>query len=292
MTSKIDSASDGTAGEGESPAVAPLGVAGASCAGLHAAVDADVRAGAAAVAGVLENPNGGEFLAAAPSLILYEDEWLLAANKPAGIIVHADGTGQETLTDLVREHLLATGQASAMRELQAVQRLDRETSGVVLFSKSKDVQPKLDALVASHDGIEKRYLAIVRGNFPESLSRIDAPIARDRHDARRMRTDRAGKPSVTLVRLLASTGARGKRLSLVECTLRTGRKHQIRVHLASQGFPILGDALYGVPADRGGKTPLMLHAASEALMHPVTGEAFRIASCYPSRFAKFFPFGG
>ena len=254
MSEKNDIATSGVAGGGEAPAAAPLGVGGATS-----------------------------------GLVLYEDEWLLAADKPAGIIVHGDGTGQEALTDLVRGHLLATGQAGAARELQAVQRLDRETSGVVLFSKGKEVQPKLDALVAEHEGVSKRYLAIVRGSFPEQESLIKLPLARDRHDARRMRADAAGKPSATRVRLLSTTGPRAKRLSLVECMLLTGRKHQIRVHLASQGYPIMGDALYGVPADRAGRTPLMLHAKSEQLVHPVTGEGLMITSPYPQRFAKLFP---
>ena len=229
---------------------------------------------------------GGEPLAPA---VLFEDEWLLAAEKPAGIIVHADGTGAATLTDLIRERLLAAGETQAAAELQAVQRLDRETSGVVLFSKSKDVQPKLDALVAAHDGIEKRYLAIVRGEFPEGERRITAAIARDRHDARRMRQGAHGKPAETRVRRLATAGGRGKRVSLVECVLKTGRKHQIRVHLAGLGFPIMGDALYGVPADRAGSAALMLHAKSEQLVHPVTGEGLYITSPYPQRFAKLFP---
>jgi 23S rRNA pseudouridine1911/1915/1917 synthase len=229
---------------------------------------------------------GGEPLAPA---VLFEDEWLLAAEKPAGIIVHADGTGAATLTDLVRERLLAAGEAQAAAELQAVQRLDRETSGVVLFSKSKDVQPKLDALVAAHDGIEKRYLAIVRGEFPEGERHITAAIARDRHDARRMRQGAHGKPAETRVRRLATAGGRGKRVSLVECVLKTGRKHQIRVHLAGLGFPILGDALYGVPADRAGNAALMLHAASETFAHPVTGERVSVVAAYPQRFCPYFP---
>ncbi len=235
------------------------------------------------------SPSGTDADGVSDPFVLYEDEWLLAADKPAGIIVHGDGTGAATLTDLVRERLLAEGEEDAARELQAVQRLDRETSGVVLFSKSKEVQPKLDALVAEHAGISKRYLAIVRGAFPQGETLIELPLARDRHDARRMRADKAGKPSATRVRLLAMTGARAKRLSLVECMLLTGRKHQIRVHLASQGFPIAGDALYGVPADRSGKGELMLHAVSEQLVHPVTGEGLYIASPYPPRFAKLFP---
>lgn len=219
--------------------------------------------------------------------VVYEDEWLLAVDKPAGIIVHGDGTGAASLTDFVRAHLEREGRGAAAAQLQAVQRLDRDTTGLVLFSLDKGVQPKLDALVASHDGIEKSYLAIARGEVPEALREIDVPLARDRHDARRMRVDAHGKPSLTLVRRLAVAGARGKRVSLVELTLKTGRKHQIRVHLSSRGYPIVGDPLYGVPADLAGRTPLMLHAAREALVHPVTGEWLVLDGEWPERFSAF-----
>lgn len=237
---------------------------------------------AAGAAGTHEAP-------AAP-VVVYEDEWLLAADKPAGLIVHGDGTGTATLTDAVRAHLEREGRDEAAAQLQAVQRLDADTTGLVLFCLDKAVQPRLDALVASHDGIEKRYLAIVRGEVPEGLSVIDAALARDRHDARRMRVDaRVGKPSRTRVRVLDVAGPRRARLSLLELTLETGRKHQIRVHLASRGYPILGDALYGVPADRSGRAPLMLHAASEALAHPVTGKRLELAVPYPERYSVYFP---
>ena len=215
--------------------------------------------------------------------VVYEDDVLLVVDKPAGILVHGDGTGTQTLTDLVADHLAATGRPDARP--QAVQRLDVGTSGLVLFSLDKATQPALDAQVAGH-AMAKRYLAVVQGRFPSGEKVIEQPLGRDRHDARRMRVDAHGKSSLTLVRRLAVAGARGKRVSLVELTLRTGRKHQIRVHLSSRGYPIVGDALYGVPADRGGRVPLMLHAAREALVHPVTGERLVLAGEWPERFSN------
>lgn len=276
--------------------------------------------------------------------VLFEDAWLIAVDKPAGVIVHGDGSGAPTLTGLVRERLVAAGEAEAAAQLQAVQRLDRETTGIVLFSKDKQVQPALDELVADHAGghaaggpevgrgrtargpagcgaasqagsaraaggqatnaagISKCYLAVVRGEFPEGWRALDGPIGRDRHDARRMRVTPAGKPSCTRVRGLAAAGPRRMRTSLVLARLETGRKHQIRVHLANAGYPIVGDALYGVPADRaaanGGRgagrgkpAPLMLHAFEERLTHPVTGEPLVIRTTYPERFAQAFPDG-
>ncbi|SDC62569.1 RluA family pseudouridine synthase [Parafannyhessea umbonata] len=211
--------------------------------------------------------------------VLYRDPFLMAVDKPAGILVHGDGTGARTLTDDVAALLAREGVPSAP---QAVQRLDVDTTGVVLFSLAPEFQPALDALVASH-GMRKRYLAVVEGSFPAGVRRMDAPIGRDRHDARRMRVSAGGKPALTLVTVLARRGGR----SLLLLELGTGRRHQIRVHLAHAGHPIVGDALYGRAA--GGRSGgLMLHAVCEELAHPATGEALRLEAGWPARFGKFF----
>jgi 23S rRNA pseudouridine1911/1915/1917 synthase len=214
--------------------------------------------------------------------VLYRDPFLMAVDKPAGILVHADGTGARTLTDDVAALLAREGVPAAP---QAVQRLDVDTTGVVLFSLAPEFQPALDALVASHD-MRKRYLAVVEGSFPAGVRRLDVPLGRDRHDARRMRVSPRGKPALTLVTVLARRG--GKSLLLLE--LGTGRRHQIRVHLAHAGHPIVGDALYGRAAGgrAAGAGGLMLHAVCEELAHPATGKALRLEAGWPARFGKFF----
>lgn len=192
--------------------------------------------------------------------------------------MHGDGTGARTLTDDVAAWLSATGRPDLRP--QALQRLDRDTSGLVLFSLDRTTQPAFDALVAGR-GMDKRYVAVVEGRLPKGVRRIEQPIGRDRHDSRRMRVSPTGKPSSTVVRPLAWRDGR----TLVAVRLETGRRHQIRVHLSALGFPIVGDALYGRPG-RGGKGPtLMLHALEEGFKHPVTGELVCIRTPWPARFA-------
>lgn len=207
--------------------------------------------------------------------IIYEDEALLACDKPAGMLVHGDGTGARTLTDAVAEHLAAGGRPEARP--QAVQRLDMGTTGLVLFSLDRATQAELDRQVAGHD-MRKTYLAVVRGAFPGGERLIDRPIGRDRHDARRMRAclPGQGKPAETRVRRVASAGGR----SLLRVELLTGRRHQIRVHLASMGFPIVGDELYGGARSAEG---LLLHAWREEVVHPVTGRRLRLETAWPER---------
>ena len=207
--------------------------------------------------------------------VIFEDEVLLACDKPAGIIVHDDGTGARTLTDAVAEHLAADGRSNARP--QAVQRLDRETTGLVLFSLDRATQPALDAQVAGHD-MGKTYLAVVSGRVPWAQKTVRRPIGRDRHDAHRMRAcgSGQGKPAETRLRKIAEKNGR----TLLLVTLVTGRRHQIRVHLASLGHPIVGDALYGGPRCPSG---LLLHAWREEVVHPVTGERLRLETAWPQR---------
>ena len=227
---------------------------------------------------------------------LYQDDYLLAVNKPAGMIVHADGTNELSLTDLVCEKLrtLESSNKIDLSQIQALNRLDKKTTGIVLFSLKKETQSQFDQLITSKE-LSKEYLAVVKGDFGLNKLLIDKAIGKDRHDAQKMRISNTGKPSQTEVRLIkVASSAQGQTQSLLLVNLLTGRKHQIRVHLSSLGFPLVGDALYGGVSSlqRGAKKkhkaqPLMLHAYRVEFIHPVTSAKIVIKTDIPERFSYF-----
>ena len=229
--------------------------------------------------------------------IIYQDSYILAVNKPAGIIIHSDGTSHageragtratETLTEYVRVYLEDNGCMQQAQDVQALHRLDKDTTGIVLFSLDKETQPLFDELIRSRN-VHKTYLAVVKGEFPEGEQDITLPIGRDRHDARRMRVSKTGKPALTHVRRLEVQRRGQSTRSLMLAELGTGRKHQIRVHFSALGFPIVGDGLYGrtSPTRTAAFTQasLMLHAYELSFVHPVTGESLVLKTEWPSRF--------
>lgn len=187
--------------------------------------------------------------------LLYEDEWLMAVNKPAGLVVHPtyrNWTGT-----------LLNGLLSRVPHPRIVTRLDKDTSGVVLVALTADVHTLIqrDAV----DGrVTKEYLAIVCGTPAPPRGEIDAPLARSAADRRRVVVDETGQHSRTRYEVLSVAGG----LTLVRCELATGRTHQIRVHLASRGWPIAGDSVYGAPHDEVPRQAL--HAWRVTLPHPIT----------------------
>lgn len=153
--------------------------------------------------------------------VLYCDAWLMAIDKPAGMIVHGDGTGERTLTDYASDLLLAMGDGFAATDMQPLNRLDRDTTGVVLFSLDKQTQPAFDQMVIDH-AFEKHYLALAEGKIDWNEKLIDKPIARDRHDSRKMRVGASGKPSQTRVKVLkrlkSRRGLPRVRISMSSCS--------------------------------------------------------------------------
>jgi len=196
--------------------------------------------------------------------VLYEDDALLFINKPAGIVI------QPSLKE-GDPYLLADVLAHAPNAF-LMQRLDRGTSGVMFFSKLSSINAKLTRQFETKE-IRKRYVALVRGELGERQT-VDAPLARIGAIKFAVRDD--GKRAVTAVMPLRAT-ARG---SLVAIELRTGRTHQIRVHMAAIGHPLLGDWLYGA-ADAARP---MLHSAELVMTHPLTRQRLRVAATPPEDF--------
>lgn len=198
-----------------------------------------------------------------PIDILYEDEVLLIVNKEPQMLVHSDGNNtSHTLCNCVAGYYARTHQDHPIRPLH---RLDVETSGILLFCKCPLLQPLFDDRMKNKQ-IHRSYLAIVQGRFPKRAQLYTDPIGRDRHDARRYITHPKGKPAQTSVSLVHYDPQHDR--SLIRCRLFTGRTHQIRVHLASHGFPLLNDPLYGKKSRGNGR--LALHSASVSLQHPLS----------------------
>jgi 23S rRNA pseudouridine1911/1915/1917 synthase len=207
-----------------------------------------------------------------PLHIFYEDEQLLIVNKPAGLVSHPAnrhpcGTLLNGLFGYARQRWTPS----------LVSRLDKGTSGLVLVAKTTRMHTALQRL-SSDNAIEKDYLAVVQGK-PPLRGTIDLALDRDPWDARRVAVrDRGGVPSVTTFRRLRYVTIGPARLvSLLRCRLITGRMHQIRVHLAAKGWPILGDVTYGIKFP--GLDRQALHAARLAFVHP--GSAVRVEVSAP-----------
>jgi 23S rRNA pseudouridine1911/1915/1917 synthase len=202
-----------------------------------------------------------------PLDILYEDEHLIAVNKPAGLVVHpATGNWTGTFVNALLYHCKQlTGDSSTLRP-GIVHRLDKDTTGVLLAAKTSLTQQKLIEMFAARQ-IKKGYLAICLGNPGDA--KIEAPIGRHPVHRQRMAVVAEGRKALTLCKTLAFDG----KISLVSIDLATGRTHQIRVHLQHYGTPILGDALYGNTAanERYGAKRQWLHAHRLEFKHPITG---------------------
>lgn len=204
--------------------------------------------------------------------IVYEDEFLLIINKPPFIQVFpAHQNETHSLAHRVSGYYHMQGYDLPVR---FIHRLDDETSGLIIFVKCAFVQPLLDYQLSIKD-IKRHYLAVVQGNIKDQQwHTIHQPIGRDRHHQQRMIVHPHGKDACTHYRCLATHGA----LSLVECSLESGRKHQIRVHMSSIGHPIVGDSLYGQPSQW--LSHQALHAYKIEMVHPITQEKL-ILTCPP-----------
>lgn len=215
--------------------------------------------------------------------VVFEDEALLVIDKPAGLAVHGGSGLSFGVIELLRQ------QRPQAKFLELAHRLDRETSGLLIIAK------KRSALNAVQDGmrggdLEKRYLTMVAGRWQNPLQHIKAALYKylTPDGERRVMVREDGKPSHSIVRLQQ----RWENCSLLEVELKTGRTHQIRVHLQSQGFPLLGDDKYGdFPLNKAlaqrGLSRMFLHAALLRFAHPVSGEMLELRAPLPPELAEF-----
>ncbi len=229
--------------------------------------------------------------------LLLEDEHLIALNKPAGVAVHG---GSGVSFGVIEQLRQARPQA---RFLELVHRLDRETSGILLVAKKRSALTHLqDQFRGRETG--KTYLALVTGVWPANKKVIDLPLHKylQADGERRVRVTTADDPdgmrSVTLVRVRQTWPARPEQglppMSLLEVTIKTGRTHQIRVHLASQGCPIVGDDKYGdfdlnKRVHKQGLQRMFLHAWRLQFIHPATGASVQLQADLPPELAAFLP---
>lgn len=194
--------------------------------------------------------------------IIYEDDHLIVFNKPAGMDTHPNEDSQTgTLANAAAFHLLASGEVSRPRHIH---RLDRDTTGAVLFAKNPLTAAILDKMLQERS-IKRTYLALTDGIIRQKKGIIDKPIGRDRHHPTKRRVSENGQPAITYFHVIEKK----KQHTLVQCSLATGRTHQIRVHFSAIGHPLTGDLLYG---GSDGVSRQALHAVKLEFTHPFTQE--------------------
>jgi 23S rRNA pseudouridine1911/1915/1917 synthase len=216
-----------------------------------------------------------------PLNIVYEDEAIIVINKPAGMVVHpAPGNPDKTLVNALLYHCHDLSGIGGVLRPGIVHRLDKDTSGLIVAAKSDDAHRQLSAQFEKHD-VHKKYVALVWGDVKGNSGEIVLPIGRHTNNRKKMSTkSKHGKGALTLWKVRERYGL----ATLLEVEIKTGRTHQIRVHLSDRGYPVVGDAVYGNSAKINTvKDPLLkakikefnrqaLHAAQLSFIHPQKGE--------------------
>ncbi len=216
-----------------------------------------------------------------PLDIVYEDDYLLVVNKPSGMVVHpAPGNYNNTLVNALMYHCNNLSTINGEIRPGIVHRIDADTSGLLLVAKNDKVHNDL-ANQIKEKTVLRKYIALVKGVIYEDTATIDAPIGRDDNDRKKMAvTDKNSKDAVTNIKVLE----RYKNATLIECTLKTGRTHQIRVHLNYINHPIINDPVYGKNKLDDSSFGQMLHAKTIGFIHPITKKYLEFNSDVPKEF--------
>ena len=218
-----------------------------------------------------------------PLEVVYEDADVIVVNKPVGMVVHpAPGHPDGTLVNALLHHCAGSlsGIGGQLRP-GIVHRIDRDTSGLIIAAKNDAAHACLAAQLSGHT-LARTYECLAVGNFKEDSGTVDAPIGRHRTDRKKMAVVPDGRRAVTHWEVIA----RYQGVTHLRCRLETGRTHQIRVHLAYIGHPILGDTVYGAKKPVPGLTGQCLHATGLQFLHPSTREKITLTCPLPEEFTK------
>lgn len=218
-----------------------------------------------------------------PLDIVYEDNDILVVNKQKGLVVHpGNGNPNGTLVNAVLAHCKdsLSGIGGEIRP-GIVHRIDKDTSGLLIIAKNDKAHINMSEQIKNHE-VKKTYIALVRGRLKENKATIDMPIARSDKDRTKMSVSRKGKNAVTHITAIEKFD----NYTLVEVVIETGRTHQIRVHLAEIGYPIVGDYVYSNGKNPFGVVGQMLHSRRLEFVHPIKGEKIILEAPLPEYFEK------
>ena len=220
-----------------------------------------------------------------PVEIIYEDKDIIVVNKPKGLVVHPgsgnpDGTLVNSLMNICKDSLSGIG-----GEIRPgiVHRLDKDTSGILVVAKNDKSHINLSEQIKNHE-VEKTYIALVRGLVKENEAVINMPIGRSQKDRKKMAVVQNGKNAITNFKVLERYTQ--DNCTLLEVKIETGRTHQIRVHLAQIGYPVIGDCVYSNGKNKWGIKGQCLHSKSLKFKHPITGEKMFLEAKLPEYFEK------